>query len=256
MVSDSENRFGYEWKVYDEMDSNYEIQFRKWMHPLDKKFMQGKRVLDAACGMGRNSYWCLQWGASEVVAFDNDDRTVAAAKKLLGNNSHAIIKKENIYDIEYENEFDFVFSIGVVHHMQYPEKAIKNFERALKPGGIMLVWLYGYENNEKLLKILDPVRKYFTSKLPPAVLHVLTYGVSIPFWIGLHIMRPKKEYYKQVRSFSFLHLHSIIFDQLLPHIARYYRKEEAIKLLVDGGLTNVKAYHTNGMSWTVIGMKR
>lgn len=254
-MRDSENRFGYEWDVYDKMDPNYETQFTKWMRPLDRKFMQGKRVLDAACGMGRNSYYCLKWGASEVVAFDNDDRTVAAAKRLLKEFPNATVTKANIYDIAYQDEFDLVFSIGVVHHMQYPERAIENFRRALKPGGTLLVWLYGREGNEMLLKFLDPIRKNITSKLPPAVLHVLTYGVSVPFWLGLHLIRPKKEYYRQIRGFSFHHVHSIIFDQLLPHIAHYYTKEEAIELFKNGGLKDIHVEHTNGMSWTVTGKK-
>ena len=255
MASDSENRFGYEWDVYDELDENYLIQFRKWMRPIDEQFMNGKRVLDAGCGMGRNSYWCLKWGASEVVAFDNDDRTVAAASRLLSQFKNATVTKNNIYNIPYHNEFDIVFSIGVVHHLQYPEKAIAKFAQALKPGGMMLVWLYGYESNENLLKVLDPVRKYFTSHLPPSILHILTYGVSVPFWLGLKLRKPKSEYYQQLKQFRFRHVHSIIFDQLLPVIARYYTQADAKKLLSNAGLKNVRAYHTNGMSWTVVGIK-
>ncbi|TSD05535.1 MAG: radical SAM protein [Parcubacteria group bacterium Athens0714_12] len=43
----SEKRFGYEWGKYHQMDSNYEIQFKKWISPFSQEIFKDKKVLDA-----------------------------------------------------------------------------------------------------------------------------------------------------------------------------------------------------------------
>lgn len=249
----SEKRFGYEWDVYTEMDPNHEIQFKRWLGPINRDFIKGKRILDAGCGMGRNSYWALKWGAKEVVAFDNDPRTVASARKTLSSFSNVDVAEKSIYDIEYRNEFDLAFSIGVIHHLADQRLGVEKMIEAVKPGGMVLVWLYGKEGNEKILWFLEPLRKYVTSHLPVGFLYIFTYAFSIPFWIMLKVFRPAGAYYQQLQTFSFHHIHGIIFDQLLPKIAKYYTQDEARELL--HGLQNITLTRVNGMSWTVTGIK-
>jgi SAM-dependent methyltransferase len=66
----------------------------------------------------------------------------------------------------------------------------------------------------------------------------------------------RTEYARLIRSFSYRHLRHIVFDQLLPRIARYYRKSEALELLHQAGLQNVSALWVNEMSWCVMGDKQ
>jgi predicted RNA methylase len=79
----SQQRFGYEWDRYSWVSENYQGQFRNWTAPLAESFWKDKRVLDVGCGMGRNSYWPMRWGARSVTAFDYDERSVARAKETL-----------------------------------------------------------------------------------------------------------------------------------------------------------------------------
>ena len=108
----SQNRFGYEWDRYAEMTSDYEGQFRNWTHPLTPEDWKGKRILDGGCGMGRNSYWPLKWGASSSVAFDFDERSVARAKETLKDFPNAEVRYKSIYDIDWKNEFESYFRSG------------------------------------------------------------------------------------------------------------------------------------------------
>ncbi|MEW6062901.1 MAG: class I SAM-dependent methyltransferase [Nanoarchaeota archaeon] len=248
----STERFGYEWSKYPEMYKEYEVQFWKWVYPVNKRFIKGKSILDAACGMGRNSYFCLKNGAKSLVAFDYDKRTVRAARKTLKEFKNAKVEYKSIYDINYKNKFDFVFSIGVIHHLEFPEKAIENLVRALKKNGTLLIWVYGYEGNEWIVRYVNPIRKV-TSRLPISLTHKIAYLFSISLWIYLKLAKPKSPYLKQLKIFRFRHVHSIVFDQLLPRIANYWTKREAKSLLKE--LTNVKIYHVNNNSWTVVGRK-
>ena len=73
----------------------------------------------------------------------------------------------------------------------------------------------------------------------------------------LKLFNSNNLYYQQISKFSLDHLHSIIFDQLLPEIAHYWTKEEASSLLTQLDLTDVKIHQPpNGMGWTVIGRKK
>ena|SRR3989344_6076460 len=252
--SGSQERFGYEWDSYSEIVPEYEGQFLRWVYPLTKEDFQNKKVLDAGCGIGRNSYWPLIYKAAKVVAFDYDKRTVGVAKKNLSKFKNAQVGYNSIYDINYKNEFDVSFSIGVIHHLANPRKAINSLVNATKKNGRVLIWVYGYEGNEWIVQFINPIRR-ITSRLPPSITHALAYFLSLPLYSYLRLANPSHPYLRQISKFRLWHLHSIVFDQLLPKIANYWKKEEAIALFHNQGLKNVQAYHINDNSWTVIGVK-
>lgn len=254
----STERFGYEWDKYSTLDPNYELQFKRWVAPLVPSDFKDKIILDAGCGMGRNSYWALKWGATKVVGFDFDQRSVAAAKKnLTGFDSQAQVLYQSIYDIVWENQFDIVFSIGVIHHLEDPMRALQNMTRALKPGGRLLIWVYSYEGNEWIAKFVDPIRKNITSRLPVGWVHFLSYFVSIPLYLFIHISHGPTPYLKQLSTFKFRHVHSIVFDQLIPKVANYWKKAEVEALLRLAGLSDITVHHPeNNMGWTGIGFKK
>jgi len=249
----STDRFGFEWDKYSNLDSNYEKQFKNWTHPLGLDDFKDKKVLDAGCGMGRNSYWPLKWGAEEVVAFDYDKRSVEAAKKNLSKFNNAHIVYRSIYDIEWQNKFDIAFSIGVIHHLKDPKKATKKLLDSTKEGGTLLFWLYSYEGYKWLVKYINPIRKNFTSKLPLPLVHFLSYFLSIPLWVFVKIFRGPSDYLKQLSTFKFWHLHSIVFDQLIPEVANYWKKEDVEELFQGLNFKELKiAPPPNNCGWVVI----
>ena len=46
------------------------------------------------------------------------------------------------YDLPFEGRFDLAFSIGVIHHLEYPQRALERMACAVKPGGRVLIWVY------------------------------------------------------------------------------------------------------------------
>jgi SAM-dependent methyltransferase len=61
----------------------YEEQFRRWLPFYRPHDWVGKRFVDVGCGMGRNSYWPMSYGAAGGVAIDVDERSLAAARRNL-----------------------------------------------------------------------------------------------------------------------------------------------------------------------------
>jgi 2-polyprenyl-3-methyl-5-hydroxy-6-metoxy-1,4-benzoquinol methylase len=79
----SPERFGYEWHHYPDLRPEYEEQFRRWTAHLRPDDWRGLSFLDVGCGMGRNSYWPMTYGAARGLAIDVDDRSLAAARRTL-----------------------------------------------------------------------------------------------------------------------------------------------------------------------------
>jgi len=253
----SQNRFGYEWDKYSEITPMYEEQFLNWTSVVPKEFWKDKHFLDAGCGMGRNSYWPLHWGAASGTAFDYDDRSVASARKTLESFSNATVMFISIYGIDWQDQFDVAFSIGVIHHLKSPHMALKKMVEALKPGGRLIVWVYSYEGNEWIVRYVNPIRIHITSRLPVSLVHLLSYFCSIPLYLFVKLFKGPTSYLKQLSTFDFWHIHSIVFDQLIPDIANYWKKEEVHSLVEGLPLRDIEVTAPpNGLGWILSALKQ
>lgn len=255
ITSGSPDRFGYEWGEYAEMRPEYEEQFRRWSVPLEPKDWKGKSFLDVGCGMGRNSYWPASYGASEGLAIDVDARSLASARRTLSKFPSVRVDERSAYEIGERDRFDIAFSIGVIHHLEHPERALAGMVQAVKPGGRVLIWVYGLENNRWLVSFLDPLRKALFSRLPIGLVHHLSIYPTALLWLGLRLGVGRIAYFNLLRGFTFRHLRSIVFDQMLPKIANYWPRETVERLLRERGLENIETRWVNEMSWAAIGTK-
>jgi SAM-dependent methyltransferase len=253
--SGSPDRFGYEWAKYSEILPEYEEQFRRWTPHIAADEWRDKTVLDVGCGMGRNSYWPLRYGARSCVAIDVDRNSLDAARRTLLEFSNAEVKEMSAYDIEFVDHFDIVYSIGVIHHLDDPQAALGSMVKAAKPGGRVLIWVYGLENNRWIVTILNPLRKTLFSRLPVGLVHHLSLYPTALLWLGLRLGVGRIEYFNLLRWMNFRHLRSIVFDQMLPKIANYWPRDTVEGLMRGAGLTQVELAPVNEMSWAAIGVK-
>lgn len=251
----SPDRFGYSWDIFSEILPVHQEQFRRWSAALPAEAWKGVQFLDAGCGMGRNSHWAMVEGAAGGVAIDLDERSLAAARKNLGTHPTVDVRKHSIYEIPFENTFDVAFSIGVIHHLADPEAAVKQLIKAAKPGGRVLIWVYGQENMGWLTRYFDPVRRLLLSRLPLGLVFHLSLYVSAALWLALRLGLSRLEYYKLLRGLPFRNLRVIVFDQMIPRVANYWPKEFVEALVRNAGLEDIRLVHVNEMSWSASGRK-
>jgi len=251
----SPERFGYEWGAYSDLLPIYEEQFRRWTPHLPRADWAGRTFLDVGCGMGRNSFWPMAYGASGGVAADLDERSLAAARRTLAGYPAVDVVRASAYELPYQDRFDIVFSIGVIHHLEHPALALSRMAAATRPGGQVAIWVYGAENNRWLTAGLDPARRALFSRLPVRMVHHLSLYPAGLLWLLLRLGVRPISYFRLIAQFGFAHLRSIVFDQMLPRIAHYWTGDEVAALMRDAGLQDVRLEWVNEMSWAAIGTK-
>lgn len=105
---------------------------------------KGKEVLEIGCGTGRDLIRFMHQGAN-VYGIDFSEKSVVLARERLrvfGFDTRHIIMGDAEALPFFGNQFDFVYSWGVLHHTPNIEKAISEMYRVLKPSGEICVMLY------------------------------------------------------------------------------------------------------------------
>lgn len=250
----STERFGFSWGTYDRILPDHEAQFLRWTTLVDRDEWDGATFLDVGCGIGRNSYWPATYGASGV-AVDLDERTLSVARRNLAEVPQVEVRRGSAYELEDIGPVDIAFSIGVIHHLAEPERALEQMKRATRPGGSVLIWVYGYEGNEWVARYFDPIRKAVFSRLPIGVTHALSVPLTAGLWGAVRAGYAPTEYMRTLRDYRFDQLRVIVFDQMLPRIAHYWREDEVRALMEGAGLVDVQLEQVNDISWCARGRR-
>lgn len=104
---------------------------------------RGKSVLEVGCGMGMDLVQFARAGA-DVSAVDLTEAGVALTTRRL--QAEALPGKVTVADAEAlpfpSNEFDFVYSWGVIHATPDTPTAAREMVRVCRPGGRLLAMVY------------------------------------------------------------------------------------------------------------------
>lgn len=223
------------------------------------KELENKYIADIGSGTGRIVQMLLDSGARKVIAIEPSDAFFVMENNL----SESINKIELVHDggeaLNNYNNLDIVISLGVLHHIFNPGPIINSAFNSLKPGGKIIVWLYGKEGNRLYLLIFGTLR-YLTKYIPDWLLSMLCSVLNVflvPYiWLCKFFPLPMKDYMlNHLAKLDYRMRKVTIFDQLNPTFAEYYSESEARSLIKDSGFVNINLYHRHKYSWTVIGEK-
>ena len=89
----------------------------------------GERILDLGCGDGELTSVLRDRGC-EPVGIDSSGEFIAAAQTL-----GLDVREQDARELEFENEFDAVFSNAVLHWISEADVVIEKVYRALRRGG-------------------------------------------------------------------------------------------------------------------------
>ena len=116
----------------------------------------GKKIMDVGCYLGIQCFGAKEMGASEVVGIDIPEYYVNQSTDKEINASQVLEQRRNqirefhphldqskikfhdvsVFEMDFENEFDIIFSWETFEHITNPKQALNKIYKALKPGGI------------------------------------------------------------------------------------------------------------------------
>jgi SAM-dependent methyltransferase len=133
--------FGFEWTSFDDIRAEDEAFASIYFADLDLEALTGKVGLDAGCGKGRFTR-VLARHLAATVALDGSVAVEAAARNL-ADMDNVVVVRSDLRDAPFAPEsFEFISSLGVLHHLDDPRDGFRQLVRYLAPGGQMLVYLY------------------------------------------------------------------------------------------------------------------
>ena len=132
----------------------------RWCHDSVLAFVRGGlqsrdstpgsiRILDAGCGTGVSTdYLCHLNPGAEILAVDISAGALDLARERLRRSGGAeqvrSLRQEqrSLLDLDDEGCFDYINSVGVLHHLRDPLAGLKALGQRLAPHGLMHLFLY------------------------------------------------------------------------------------------------------------------
>lgn len=255
--------FAYEWTRYkiNLEEEEYHTFFEEIQGSPQE--LKGKVVLDAGCGMGRYSRIAAKY-AKKVVGVDLCEAIKVAERNLKTYNNVFFIQGNLLYPPFRKSSFDFVYSLGVLHHTPNAKETFFKIAKLVKQKGTLVIWVYGkagsfksfttnlYKNDRRLIvdkigKIPLGIEIYFslvhlrekvnnlirlmTTRMPYRMLYKVCYILAllgkIPF---LKYLTASVHPFWQVRVQE-------NFDWFSPEYQSHHTKEEVLEWFKEAGFS-------------------
>ena len=100
------------------------------------KYLHNQKVLDVACGVGYGSE-ILRGQKNLVTGVDINEANINYARKTYPENKYMVANAEDLTNFS-DSTFSSIVSIQTIEHLWHPKKAIAEFHRVLKHGGLLI----------------------------------------------------------------------------------------------------------------------
>ncbi|MBI3332992.1 MAG: methyltransferase domain-containing protein [Candidatus Omnitrophica bacterium] len=261
----TQRQFGFQWTTFHEVSCDFWENFFTSMGPVEPEFFRGKRGLDAGCGFGRHLLQAARCGA-RVVGIDYSRAIESSFENTQSNPNIALIQA----DIEHlpfsSGCFDFVYSIGVLHHLPDPLRGFSSLVRHVRPGGAVIVWCYS--NQRRWTIRLLAAARLITTRLPLKLLRWISVGTAIFEWAfilspyRLLPQGPVKRFFagrwprlKVYEPYPFQVICADWFDRLAAPVRYYFSGKDLEAWCAKTGLVRARITATGLYGWTLYAEK-
>ena len=264
--------FGDEWNKfaqnnnYDELKKVYDIYFKIFpAHALNRE----SRGFDAGCGSGRWAKFIAP-KVKSIDCIDPSKKAIDIAKKNLSTFDNIKFHNKSI-DSFFTNkdlkEYDFGYSLGVLHHIPNIYLALKNINYNLKKGSPFLLYLYyNFENRNfifrsiwqlsNLLRIVISRQPFFIRSFMCDFLATFIYYpfAKINKLLDLYKFKSRLplDFYKD-KSFYMMRTDSL--DRFGTKLEHRFSKKRIIQILNKSNFEKVSFLDSQPF-WTIICYKR
>jgi ubiquinone/menaquinone biosynthesis C-methylase UbiE len=154
----------------------------------------GRRLIEVGAGFGRlaNEYA----GYGEVVLLDSSEVHVAAAREMLGADTHFSVVAGDAFALPYpDGHFDAAVCIRVLHHFEDPGPALAEIGRVVRPGGVLVLEFANKRNLKSIARYALGRQAWSPFEAGPVAYKALHFDhapVSVRRWLrraGFSIVR-------------------------------------------------------------------
>lgn len=247
--------FGDEWlKFHDFSDKIIKECADEYFDILgDEIVNKNTYMLDVGCGTGRWTKFLSQ-RAGFIEAIDPSD-AIFAADNLLGKIENVRLTKANTETIPFADEsFDFVMSIGVLHHIPDTQQAMKDCVKKVKKGGYFYCYLYHNLETRgwwfKTLYNLSNLIRYPVCRLPAGlkrfVCDVLAIVIYMPLvlWVRFLVLIGLRNIARKMplsayNNKSFFIIRNDALDKFGTRLEQRFSKKQVMDMMGNCGLKDI-----------------
>lgn len=263
--------FGEEWSHFDYSKNDKEnlFLFKKYFDIFPKKISTKKfTCLDVGCGTGRFSK-ILAPKVKHLTLLDPSKKALLVAKKNLKKFKNISFFNTSVSSMNFKKKsFDFVYSLGVLHHIPDLDLALRDINKILKKNGLLLIYLYYRFDNKpfhyKIIWKISELLRYIISNLPfflkKNICFLITVTIYLPLAIFCKILKkfkikieniPLNQYHDK----SFYVMLTDTVDRFGTKYEKRYTRKEIREKLIKNGFEKVK-FSKNEPYWHAIAFKR
>ncbi|HEY6502873.1 MAG TPA: class I SAM-dependent methyltransferase [Chitinophagaceae bacterium] len=262
--------FGDEWEKFESFEQeDLERTAAMYFDILAEKHLnKNTYAMDMGCGTGR---WTKMIADKvDFVEAVDPSSAIFVADRLLKNTPNVRLTQASVDTLPFEDDtFDFVMSIGVLHHIPDTQKAMSDCVSKVKRGGFFYTYLYYSLDNRgfffRLLFAASNLVRMLVSKLPAGVkkfvCDVLAILFYMPFvWLGrlFKMMGLKKLAAKLPLSIyqeqPFYIIRNDSLDRFGTKLEQRFSKKQVEEMMIKAGLHEIIV--SPGMPyWHAVGTK-
>lgn len=264
--------FGDEWSRFDqqrltsaERQEIFEQYFR--IFPW-RKLPPNAVGMDVGCGSGR---WAQVVAPSvgKLHCVDASGDALEVARKRLKSFRNVELHHASVAELPVEDgSLDFLYSLGVLHHVPNPAAAVAQCARKLKPGAPFLLYVYyAFEQRPSWFRALwkaSDAGRQLVSRMPFSmrygVSQVLAASVYLPLARSAQLMEllgadvsnfPLAAY----RSRSFYVMRTDALDRFGTRLEHRFTREQITEMMTAAGLERI-TFGDQLPYWCAVGYKR
>ncbi len=257
MDQNKQSEWHEQWSL---VECNELFLFKDWILPNKVEDFKDKDILECGCGGGQHTGFAAPF-AKEYYAVDLN--TSDLAKKRNSNLNNVTYVEADIATMDLKRKFDVVFSIGVVHHTDDPDKTIENLVKHVAPGGKIIIWVYSKEGNFMVEHMVEPIRKAILCNMSRKSLLQLSRAITALMYLPIYSLYllplrflPFYEYFQNFRKMSFERNALNVFDKLNAPQVQFITKERVEKWSSENQLETESLTPYMGVSWRWTGLKK
>lgn len=119
-----------EWRVY--------LAPHVQRYRFASRFVQGKKVLDAGCGVGYGCKLLAEAGAAAVVGADLSQAAIATAQQRFRDARVEFVCDDCESLLQVNGSFDVVVSLENIEHLQQPARFMQRLSQLIRPEGVFI----------------------------------------------------------------------------------------------------------------------